>query len=194
MTSLSALSPDPSSGQAQRSLDRSDHHFSRNVEPRRQGPALISTVWEWHRCPGPGGKETCPVVSLFFLFWWEKGAGEQKWYQDAGNTCFQYGRPSGSHSTLVTAFGPDLALPPDTSRAQGYQRGTGQCRKVHHSLPVVSDSGGGRGALRFPTRLTNIWTNHRSPFLGSREECCGNASGTFLVCSSNRPLGLAFEC
>lgn len=45
----------------------------------------------------------------------------------------------GTPTPVVVRVGSDLALPLDASRAQSHHRGTGQCRKDHHSLSVVSN-------------------------------------------------------
>ena len=166
MTSRSALFSDPFSWQeALSSPDLLHNHFPGNVERGKWGSGLISTVPRWRRGPGPVGKKPGLLVSCG-----GEGAGAEvvPWAevpQPAGNSFLLPGRPGGVHNPLVIGFGTDPALPPNSSRAQGYHRGTGQCREDHHSLPAVSDSRMGRG-LGLPTRLTGIWTNHRSLFLG----------------------------
>lgn len=45
----------------------------------------------------------------------------------------------GTPKPIVVGVSSDPALLLDTSRAQSHHRGTGQCRKDHHSLPVVSN-------------------------------------------------------
>lgn len=169
--------PDPSgSWQALSSPEPSDNHFSGIVERGR---------WGW--CPGPWERHlSCWSPPTFWgVGEWEMGAGEQKWYrgevpQPAGDTCLLRGRSRGSHSPLVIALGPDPALPSDACRAQGYHRGPGQRGKVHHPLPVVSDSRGGGRGLCFSTRLTNTWANHRTPPWVPGRSDLENASGTFL--------------
>ncbi|XP_038942562.1 putative ADP-ribosylation factor-like protein 5C isoform X3 [Rattus norvegicus] len=43
----------------------------------------------------------------------------------------------GTPKPVLIRVGSDLTVPLDASRAQSHHRGTGQCRKDHHSLPVL---------------------------------------------------------
>lgn len=167
VTSRSALSPDPFSWQAQSAPDLMNYHFSGNVERGKWGSALTATIREWRKCPGPMGKKSVLLV-LDGGGGRGRRSGQESRGLPGGDTCLLPGRPGGAHSPLVIGFGPDPALPSDAFRAQGYHRGTGQRRKDHHSLPVVSDSGGERRGLGLPTRLIGIWTNHLNASLGTR--------------------------
>uniref|UniRef100_D3ZES1 ADP-ribosylation factor like GTPase 5C n=1 Tax=Rattus norvegicus TaxID=10116 RepID=D3ZES1_RAT len=58
----------------------------------------------------------------------------------------------GTPKPVLIRVGSDLTVPLDASRAQSHHRGTGQCRKDHHSLPVRTHflmwDLGGQEALR----------------------------------------------
>lgn len=78
----------------------------------------------------------------------------------------------GTPKSVVVRAGSDLPLSLDASRAQSHHRGTGQCRKDHHSLPVVSNYWVNREGWASHQTDSHL---HQSPepfpgFVGSRRQ------------------------